>query len=924
MTYRSVQKKREMQRGPELRLILTLLVVAFLLFPVANGYGNEADEQNVPKQEKKKQEYKWSVDDLLTTDSVTEYHISPSGKQMVWTVRKWDLKAQTQYNVIYLTSLEKKGEDRQLTRSSNTHFNLRWVPGEERISFKTNREFKDTKPGNLWVLPLNGGEPYPLTNFEKGVLQYAWLDAETVIFTSSETDGLLKKNLKEQKDTTEVVEDEDHPDITRLFKYDLKKEKVTRLTDNVKPLGLISLSPDKKKLVYGLSMSVRYTVNNLIPPKVYLMDLETGDTKEILSEFRISDLPGSFCWEFDSKGFYFSNLYNSHATSRMCGVLKIYYYDLASSSSREVDLGWERGAAGYGRTLSAVPGGVLVQLANGARFKYARYFHKGNVWKREWLKGEEQQNIESVLFSLDGKTLVYEYSTASQPPRYYLADYKGNEFKKKWEILDIKSPLFKKPLAKSEVRTWTGARNDAVEGILYYPYKYEAGKKYPLILVIHGGPFGADTDTFSDRLIRSPHLWCERGTFVLTINYHGSSNYGLDFAESISGHYYEYEIPDIEAGVEMLIKEGKVDEEMMGVIGHSNGAILGTALIVKDQRFKAASLSAGDVNWTSDYGHCSFGVTFDDYYFGGPPWEKTEYYVKISPLFKMQSITTPTLIFHGDKDRSVPYSQGWEFYRALQVIGKAPVRFLSLPGEGHVPTKLAHQRRVQREIIEWFETYLFKTRESKNESLKKGSPLDMLGKMLAIGRSGGLLGVMKNDTLIPEMVEYKELSVGRFEVTRAQWAAFDKGYAYDAGTGNYPVTGISYEKAREYVQWLSALTGETYRLPTEKEAEKLYQKPSGNTFDHWAGYALNPDDYTGLMAELKKYGDRPVLLKPVGEFSPDGKDSEFVFDLGGNAAEWVTVKENEGKPAGGSAVTPEDTKSETKPPLSYTGFRVIK
>ena len=183
---------------------------------------------------------------------------------------------------------------------------------------------------------------------------------------------------------------------------------------------------------------------------------------------------------------------------------------------------------------------------------------------------------------------------------------------------------------------------------------------------------------------------------------------------------------------------------------------------------------------------------------------------------------------------------------------------------------------------------------------------------------------MKNDALIPEVVKYKELSVGRFEVTRAQWAAFDKDYRFDTGTENYPVTGISYEKAQEYIRWLNQLTGESYRFPTEKDAEKLYNKPSGNTFDHWAGYTLNPDDYTGLMTELKKYGDKPVLLKPVGEYSPDGKDSEFVFDLGGNAAEWITIKESEGKAAGGSAVTPEDTKSEINPPLSYTGFRVIK
>lgn len=874
-----------------------------------------------------KKEYKWNVDDAIAYDRVQEYHISPSGRQLVWTVRKWDLKAHTQYHTVYLTPLDKKGEDLQLTRSTKTHTDLRWVPGEKRISFKTDRKFKDTKPGNLWVMPLTGGEPFPVTAFEKGILQYAWIDADNLLFTAPETDTLLQKELKEKKDTTQVVEDEEHPVITRLFTYNLKTKTVTRLTDNRKPIFSISLSPGKKHVIYGVMMSVRYFVNHMIPPKYYIMNIETKERREILVELRPSIFTGFFEWENDGKGFYFCHLYNSHPIYKMCGVVKIYRYDLASAGHKEVDLGWDRYAAWGGPAAFAAPGGFLGHLVDGARNKIARYTRdtRGkDRWKREWIQGDEQKNIDAITLSRDGKTLVYRYSTASLPPRYYLAELKGNRFKKKREVMDIKSPLFKKPLGKTEVRTWIGGKNEEVEGILYYPVDYKPGKKYPLIVMIHGGPFGVDMDSFDERLIKTPHLWCERGAFVLKPNYHGSSNYGLAFAESIAGHYYEYEVPDIEAGVGMLISEGKVDKEKLGIIGHSNGAILGTALIVHSNRYKAAGLSAGDVNWTSDYGHCLFGVTFDNYYFGGPPWERLEHYIEKSPLFQMQKVTTPTLIFHGDKDRSVPYSQGWEFYRALQVIGKAPVRFLSLPGEGHVPRKLGHMRRVQEEIIKWFEIYLFKDHELKNESLKEGSPLDMLGDMRAVGRWKGLVGMEVKNTLVPEVVDYSKLRIGRFEVTRAQWAAFDNSYSYDVGTGDYPVTGISYERVLEYVEWLGKLTGGVYRLPTVKEAEKLYKIPSGNTFDYWAGYVLNPDDYAGLLGELKKYGDTPVLLKAVGGFSPKGKGRNLIFDLGGNAAEWVTVKEGEGKVVGGSAVSPVDTKSDRKPPLYYTGFRVVR
>lgn len=869
---------------------------------------------------KAKKEYQWKIDDFITTDTVEAYHISPSGKQLVWTVRKKNLKTHADYHTVYLTTLDKKSKDRQLTRRKNTCRSIQWVPGEAMFSFKTDRKFKDVKPGNLWVMPLTGGEPYPVTSFEKGVEQYVWLDARRLLFTSMETDTLQRRERKKSKDTSIHVEDEDHPRITRLFMYDLESKKTVRLTRNVKPLYTLALSRDKKHLVYLLNMSVRYGLNQQIPPKYYLLNLETKESKEILAEFHLSP-NGRYEWDARSRGFYFGFPYNSTSNVTMCSVFKAYYYDLKSGTAQEVDLDWDRYLPKYRRSLQVTPDGFLAQLADGARYKFARFRRKGNGWKREWIAGDKHQNIQAFAMADDGKTLVYTHSTASQPHRFYLAKLKGNRILDQREVMDIKSPLFKKPLAKTEVRTWKGALDDTIEGILYYPIDYQPGKKYPLMLMIHGGPNGADMDAFEDDWINPTHYWCERGMFVLKPNYHGSSNYGIAFGESIAGHYYEYEVPDIEAGVDMLINEGKVDKEKMGIIGLSNGAILGTALLLNSPRYKAASLSAGDVNWISDYGNCPFGVAFDDYYLGGPPWENLEYYIKISPLFQLKKIRTPVLIFHGDKDQAVPFGQGWEFYRAMQVIGQTPVKFLVMPGEPHVLQKLAHRRRKMQEELVWFETHLFKNHTPRNESLKKGSPLENLEKLRAIAAHDGRFGLMHKDRLLPETVTYKKMEVGRFEITRAQWAAFDVGYQIDPGAGNFPAVGITFEKARAYTAWLSKLTGKTYRLPDEKEAKSLYTAPGGNTFDYWAGYAVNPDDYANLRETLKKYGDHPVLLKPVGRFP--GKGKQLVFDLGGNAAEWVTVKNGKGKAFGGSAVMPADPKSDSPPPPAYTGFRVI-
>jgi len=182
-------------------------------------------------------------------------------------------------------------------------------------------------------------------------------------------------------------------------------------------------------------------------------------------------------------------------------------------------------------------------------------------------------------------------------------------------------------------------------------------------------------------------------------------------------------------------------------------------------------------------------------------------------------------------------------------------------------------------------------------------------------------------TLVPEVVRRGDLEIGRFEVTRAQFAAFDSKYKVAPGTENYPVTGVTFDEAKTYAAWLSKLTGRPWRLPNEDEAVKLQEGLSGeNTLDYWAGYALNPDDARRLEAKVKELGGGSALIKEAGSFAGAGKDDEeLIFDLGGNAAEWVTAKDGGGKAAGASADRPADPKARTgRAAAECTGFRVVR
>jgi dipeptidyl aminopeptidase/acylaminoacyl peptidase len=247
---------------------------------------------------------------------------------------------------------------------------------------------------------------------------------------------------------------------------------------------------------------------------------------------------------------------------------------------------------------------------------------------------------------------------------------------------------------------------------------YQPGRKYPLVVEIHGGP----EDLFMDKwygFLFNNNVLNARGAFVFRPNYHGSSNYGLKWAESIIGRLNKLEVVDIEKGVDYLIHRGLVDPEKLAVTGWSQGGTLVAAVTVATRRYKAAVSATGAVDWIDYWAKSDIGGWLCGSYFGKTPLEDPILYVRHSSFYRLGKVTTPTLILYGMEDTRCPVEQGWMYYRALQQTGKADVRFILFPGDGHAP--LHHARRAVEEPLTWLDKYLFKNaRENDNSSGKSG------------------------------------------------------------------------------------------------------------------------------------------------------------------------------------------------------------
>jgi dipeptidyl aminopeptidase/acylaminoacyl peptidase len=308
-------------------------------------------------------------------------------------------------------------------------------------------------------------------------------------------------------------------------------------------------------------------------------------------------------------------------------------------------------------------------------------------------------SLNPQAFSKDRKYMVYTFSAHDTPSDIYSSPV-GNFDPVRLTNLNpwIKEEIL---LAKMEIIRWQSRDGFEIEGIFYLPGDYREGTKLPLMLNIHGGPFSYWDNSFRP----GNQVYTGLGYASLEPNVRGSTSYGDTLLRGLMGQVGDGEYVDQMTGVDEVIQRGYVDPDQLGIRGGSWGGVSAGYTITQTQRFKAASVAAGVSNWAAEVGP---GHSYDVglWTIGGKPWSNPEEWRDHSSITHVENITTPTMIIHGAEDQTSSVGQSLMLFAAIRDIGKAPVRYIKFPRQGHSPEE---PRQIRIEMVEetkWMQKYI--------------------------------------------------------------------------------------------------------------------------------------------------------------------------------------------------------------------------
>jgi dipeptidyl aminopeptidase/acylaminoacyl peptidase len=644
------------------------------------------------------QQKEWTPLQMMQVKRISGVQVSPDGKRVVYAVRQALLdNGKSDYLThIHLANADGSGAV-QLTQGDKSCDDPHWSPDGQWIAFGSTRAGKR----NVWLIPPAGGEPTQLTHMKSAVTSFKWSpDSKSIAFTATDGPTPDEEKAKKEKNDARVVDANIKMSRLYVVAAATKEKQTPRLLTkgdyNVPPTGRggYDWSPDGKTIIFTRTS----TPHADDWPSAFLqrVDVESGDVT-------MADRKGAaeFAPHYSPDEQWIAHV-QTDSPPTWAGTARIRVIPANGTKTGTLADTFD----GFGRYSE------IVGWSADSKHVYLTEAH-GTVTHLGKLPFDGPPEILGKIdgFASGGIHLNaarthfgFSWETLGNGPEAHLSAVERFEPK---AVSAVNAKLPKLPLGPTEVIRWKSKDGLDIEGLLTYPANYEKGKRYPLLLNVHGGPAGVFTQTYVGNPGSYPiAAFSSRGYAVLRPNPRGSSGYGKKFRYANYNDWGGGDFLDLMTGVDHVIKLGVADENRLGVMGWSYGGFMTSWTITQTKRFKAASVGAGVTNLMSFTGTADIPSFLPDY-FGGEFWDNPETYRKHSAMFNIKGVTTPTLIQHGERDERVPLSQGLELYNALKRQG-CPTKMVIYPRTPHGIEEPRLLVDCMERNLEWFDRYVRK------------------------------------------------------------------------------------------------------------------------------------------------------------------------------------------------------------------------
>jgi len=628
-----------------------------------------------------------TYEDLAAMKRISGPSLSPDGKWIAFSVTTTDLAKNVRNNAVWLMRADGTGA-RELAAGDSPV----WSPDGRTIAYVSG--------GQIALWDVASAKSRTLPELKGGASSLKWMPDGSGLLAVSDVEIEGKNNMPSPDSKARVIDNLlfrhwnawTGPTRTHIFLVPLNgtPRDLTPGPFDAPPFSVgggseFDVSPDGKELAYAQNTDTDAALST--NADVFLVKIAGGGPVRITKRTGADTAP---VYSPDGKWIaYRSQARQGYESDQW----ELWLYDRAAGTSKRI-------AADFPNWIESV-----TWMPDSRSMLITAPLEGRNAIYEVTLDGRttlvhDAGYADAVQIAPDAKSIYFQMSTLSRPADIY-ALARGNRTAAKLTAHND-ALLSQITMASYEPSWWTGADNARVHGWLLKPPGFDATKKYPAIVLIHGGPQGVWGESWSYRW--NPQMFAARGYVILMPNPRGSIGFGQRFVEEISKDWAGRVYTDIMNGVDMLAAQPYVDAERMGAAGASYGGYMINWILGHTSRFKALVSHAGLFNLHSMYG-ATEELWFPEWEFGGTPWDKPELYESLSPHRFVKNFATPTLVSHGELDYRVPIGEALQLFTALQRRG-VPSRFLYFPDEGHWVLKPQNSKVWHQTVLDWFDRWL--------------------------------------------------------------------------------------------------------------------------------------------------------------------------------------------------------------------------